>query len=103
MKSKKYILAIAGVLSLMQCVASYAGTWEQDGQSWKYKKDNGNYAEYEWVQDNGDWYYCSRWGFMEKNTVIDGIMLVQMGKCFLRMIKQILCMVRKYTEPVIWA
>ena len=33
MKSKKYILAIAGVLSLMQCVASYAGTWEQDGQS----------------------------------------------------------------------
>lgn len=47
MKSKKYILAIAGVLSLMQCVASYAGTWEQDGQSWKYKKDNGNYAEYE--------------------------------------------------------
>ena len=52
MKSKKYILAIAGVLSLMQCVASYAGTWEQDGQSWKYKKDNGNYAEYEWVQDN---------------------------------------------------
>ena len=80
MKSKKYILAIAGVLSLMQCVASYAGTWEQDGQSWKYKKDNGNYAEYEWVQDNGDWYYCSRWGFMEKNTVIDGYYVGADGK-----------------------
>ena len=64
----------------MQCIASYAGTWEQDGESWKYKKDNGSYAEYEWVQDNGDWYYCSRWGLMEKNTVIDGYYVGADGK-----------------------
>ena len=72
MKRKKYILAMAGALSLLQCITGYAGTWSKEGNDWIYKKDDGNYAEYEWVQDNGDWYYCSRWGTMEKNTVIDG-------------------------------
>lgn len=80
MKSKKCILVIAGALSLMQYITSYAGTWELDGERWKYMKDTGNYAEYEWVQDNGDWYYCSRGGNMEKNTVVDGYYIGADGK-----------------------
>lgn len=72
MKRKTYILAMAGALSLLQCITGYAGTWSKEGSNWIYKKDDGTCAEYEWVQDNGAWYYCSRWGIMEKNTVIDG-------------------------------
>lgn len=72
MRRKKYILAVAGALSLLQCITGYAGTWSKEGNDWIYQKDDGSYAEYEWFQDNGDWYYCSRWGIMEKNTVIDG-------------------------------
>ena len=62
-------MLIAGAVSVLSCFTAYAGAWEQDGEDWKYKKDNGSYAEYEWVQDSGDWYYCSRWGVMQKNTV----------------------------------
>lgn len=74
MKKKKYLLAMIGALSMMQCITGYAGTWKQEDGTWKYQKDNGTYAEYEWIQDPSDhaWYYCSRWGKMETNTVVDG-------------------------------
>ena len=80
MKNKKYVLMIAGAMSILQCFAAHAGIWAQDGDQWKYQKDDGTYAEYEWVQDSGDWYYCSRWGNMEKNTVIDGYYLGADGR-----------------------
>lgn len=80
MRNKRCVLLIAGVISVLSCFTAYAGAWEQDGEDWKYKKDNGSYAEYEWVQDSGDWYYCSRWGVMQKNTVIDGYYLGADGK-----------------------
>lgn len=80
MKYKKYILAIAGILSLLQCITGYAGTWSKEDDNWIYVKDDGSYAEYEWIQDNGAWYYCSRWGNMEKNTVVDGYYLGADGR-----------------------
>ena len=72
-KSLKKIAVAALSLALMSPAAVFAGTWEKDGDNWKYKKDDGQYAEYEWVQDtDGTWYYCKRWGTMEMNHLIDG-------------------------------
>lgn len=65
MKNKKYVLMIAGAMSILQCFAAHAGIWAQDDDQWKYQKDDGTYAEYEWVQDSGDWYYCSRCVFCQ--------------------------------------
>ena len=71
-KSLKKIAVAALSLALMSPAAVFAGTWEKDGDNWKYKKDDGQYAEYEWVQDtDGTWYYCKRWGTMETNHLID--------------------------------
>ena len=50
-KSLKKIAVAALSLALMSPAAVFAGTWEKDGDNWKYKKDDGQYAEYEWVQD----------------------------------------------------
>ena len=76
MRRKKYIWAVAGALSLMQCISAYAGTWTQETwgetKKWIYTNDDGSTADYEWVKDNGDWYYCGRWGVMETNTSVDG-------------------------------
>ena len=64
MRRKKYIWAVAGALSLMQCISAYAGTWTQETwgetKKWIYTNDDGSTADYEWVKDNGDWYYCGR-------------------------------------------
>lgn len=69
----KKIAAAALGLALMSTFSAFAGTWEKDGDNWTYKKDDGQYAEYEWIQDaDGSWYYCKRWGIMETNQMIDG-------------------------------
>ena len=41
---------------------AFAGTWQYNkykygGYEWQYLKDNGAYAEHEWIYDNGSWYY----------------------------------------------
>ncbi len=92
---------IAGAMSILQCFAAHAGIWAQDGDQWKYQKDDGTYAEYEWVQDSGDWYYCSRWGNMEKNTVIDGYYLGADGRMIRNQTQKIHYTVKRYTAPVI--
>ena len=46
-KSLKKIAVAALSLALMSPAAVFAGTWEKDGDNWKYKKDDGQYAEYE--------------------------------------------------------
>ena len=53
-KSLKKIAVAALSLALMSPAAVFAGTWEKDGDNWKYKKDDGQYAEYEWVQDTDE-------------------------------------------------
>ena len=46
MRRKKYIWAVAGALSLMQCISAYAGTWTQEtlGETkrWIYTNDDGS-------------------------------------------------------------
>ena len=57
---------LCSIVSLGILMAStttvFAGTWKYNkfkygGYEWQYLKDNGAYAEHEWIYDNGSWYY----------------------------------------------
>lgn len=83
MKKKDVVklIVLTGVAAILNVTTAFAGTWEEDGSSWKYLKDNGQYAEYEWIQEHdGGWYYFGRWGIMETNCLIDGYYVGADGK-----------------------
>ena len=80
-KSFTKIIALAGLAVFLNAGTAFAGNWEKDEISWRYLKDNGQYAEYEWIQDDdGSWYYFGRFGDMQSNTQIDGCYLRADGK-----------------------
>lgn len=56
MRRKGLVVAVAALLFCMTTTPALAGTWEQDGASWKYYSDNGNPVS-GWLEDNGNWYY----------------------------------------------
>ena len=50
------------------------GTWEQQGEIWKFKKADGSYAAKEWGLINGKWFYFGADGTMAVGwQMIDGI------------------------------
>ena len=67
----RLIAVIAGIFLFSQII--YAGTWQQEGNAWKYQKDNGAYAASEWVQDSGKWYYFNNQGIMLSSQWVDGL------------------------------
>lgn len=71
-KKLKKIAVIALGAMLVNSAVAYGGTWEQDGEAWYYMDDDGQYAEYEWIQGaDGAWYYVGRFGLMVTNRLID--------------------------------
>lgn len=64
MKLKKISAIILSLFLITSNSIAYAGTWEHkyveaNGHSfWKYKNDDGTYAN-RWKQIDGDWYYFS--------------------------------------------
>ena len=101
MRHKKYILAIAGALSLLQCITGYAGTWSKEGNDWIYLKDDGSYADMNGfrIMENG---IIVRAGESWKRIpLLMDTILVRMEDGFLRRIRKIHCMERRYAEPAI--
>lgn len=48
------------------CAHDYVSGWVQDGDVWKYLKEDGNYAANEWIYDGGRWYAFDGAGCMVK-------------------------------------
>lgn len=61
MKKKLLLTLMAGVVStLAVSMTSLAGTWQQAGAGWTYLKDNSQYANNEFVIDNGQLYFIGQ-------------------------------------------
>lgn len=45
-------------VAYMACVSAhdYQPGWYKDGENWQYRKQDGDYARDEWIQDGGRWY-----------------------------------------------
>lgn len=69
---KQLILGVALALATITNITAYAGNWENVGNNWKYKEDNGTYAASGWQWIDGKSYYFNADGIMAQNTVIDG-------------------------------
>ncbi len=71
MKKKLIGCIMFGLLMCISTTTAFAGTWEESGPSfdreWSYKKDNGSYAQSEWIYYNNSWYYFDRNGSMMMN------------------------------------
>lgn len=49
---------------------SYAGSWKEDQNGWRYQKDDLTYQVGDWFQDNnGVWYHFDENGYMQTNWV----------------------------------
>lgn len=71
MKKMKLFL-VAAIMSVSVCFPALAGSWTHTHDSgsyigtydnlWFYIKDNGNYAQEEWIQDSdGTWYWINEY------------------------------------------
>ena len=73
MKIRKIIAAAAAVLfvSVLATGTAMAGQWEfTDFGSWRYVKDNGQYAANEWITDtDGKWYCFDKNGYMYSEII----------------------------------
>lgn len=50
-------------------VPSYAGTWEQTAEGWKYLDESGAPVVSQWVEDQNNWYYMDVHGIMQTGWV----------------------------------
>lgn len=83
MKKRIMGMAITAISVMVMGMTAYAGTWQwQPATSdWLYLKDDGQYASYEWIQDDdGSWYYFGRYEDMQTNCRVDGYYLGADGK-----------------------
>lgn len=79
MKKGKALLLLTVGISLSISLISYAGTWQQDQNGWKYRNENGDYAK-GWILDNNNYYYLGNDGYMLSNTTSpDGYTLLGDG------------------------
>ncbi|VSC31007.1 endo-beta-N-acetylglucosaminidase LytB [Streptococcus pneumoniae] len=80
-KGKDYYFKSGGYLLTSQWInqayVNASGAKVQQGwlfdkqyQSWFYIKENGNYADKEWIFENGAWYYFKSGGYMTANEWI---------------------------------
>lgn len=94
---KKYsvIAATVALLSILSAGSAFAGQWQKEGDTWKYKKDNGSYAvgwttvasangqsnQYYfntngvmvtgWIESNGNLYYLNNSGIMQTDRWVE--------------------------------
>lgn len=80
-KACKKVIATTFIMTLLNGMICYAGTWDKPSSDWKYYKDDGQYAKNEWIQDtDGAWYYFDRFGDMVTNRTIERYYVAADGK-----------------------
>lgn len=78
-KNRKYIGLASLLISLANPVTGFAG-WIPEGDTYRYLKDNGEYAVSEWVYDHDVYYYMDQFGLMEAGTTTpDGYLVAPDG------------------------
>lgn len=68
---KKWRLTAAAFICAAAMVfPAQAGTWMQEGDTWRYQQEDGRLAANCWIQDeDGRWYYLDQKGIMVRNRV----------------------------------
>ena len=68
---KKWRLTAAAFICAAAMVfPAQAGTWMQEGDTWRYRQEDGGLAANCWIQDeDGRWYYLDQDGIMVRNRV----------------------------------
>lgn len=61
---KTVMVLLAAVMVLAFSFAAFAGTWEQNGSTWKYKNDDGSYVKSAWQWVDGKCYCFDENGVM---------------------------------------
>lgn len=60
------------LLTIGATVTAFAGTWQTDGVTYKYLKDDGTYAVNEWQSNQGLWYHLDPNGNIQTGWIQDG-------------------------------
>lgn len=77
----KKLMLVTCIFMFAFSITSFAGTWSQTGNDWKYQNDNGTFASNTWITENGAEYYLGADGIMLKNTLSpDGYPIGRDGK-----------------------
>ena len=78
-KMKNWKLAVISfVCAINMVIPAQAGTWKQEGETWKYQQDDGTMAANCWIRDDdGSWYYLGQNGNMVRNCVLQMDMLLE--------------------------
>ena len=77
---------LIAVMILGISAAAYAGSWQNDGNGWWYRNDDGSYPAdtWQWIDGNGDGYaecyFFYNDGYMAHNNSIDGYYLNNDGQ-----------------------
>lgn len=73
---KRYFSALLGLaISLSMGINAFAASWQQDGQGWRWQRDDGSSPAngWEWLDGNNDGiaecYYFNAGGYLSVNTV----------------------------------
>ena len=68
---KKWRLTAAAFICAAAMVfPAQAGTWMQEGDTWRYQQEDGGLVANCWIQDeDGRWYYLDQKGIMVRNRV----------------------------------
>lgn len=61
---KNKIAGITIILMIAGAMTSFAQSWYQENESWRYQKADGSMAQQEWIEDSGVWYYLNEDGVM---------------------------------------
>ena len=62
---------LTALLTIGATVTAFAGTWQTDGVTYKYLKDDGTYAVNEWQSNQGLWYHLDANGAIQTGWIQD--------------------------------
>lgn len=81
MKFKRWLnLAVLCMAVLSFSIRAFAGTFENTGDGWRYRKEDDSYAKSEWVLEQGQYYYLDQNGLMVADTTTpDGYLVAADG------------------------
>lgn len=81
MKFKRWLgLAVLCMAVLVCPIRAFAGAFENTGDGWRYRKEDGSYARSEWVLEQNQYYYLDQNGRMMANTTTpDGYLVAADG------------------------
>lgn len=86
MKQWKKTVLLAAPMTLTMAFTGFAGQWEEEDITWKYRQDDGVYAAdvWQWIDGNGDGiaecYHFDEDGFLDLNTVVDDWIVNSQGQ-----------------------